>query len=653
MTSRAPGLTRRALLALSGAGLAAAAWPARSLAAIATGEPLHGLSAFGELKYGRDFTHFDYASPDAPKGGTFNFQPPNWAFNQNVLTFSTLNTFVRTGDAPPRMEMCFDSLMTRALDEPDAIYGLLAESVTVSDDAESFTFRLRPQARFHDGTPLTAEDVAFSYNLFKEKGHPALMLPLAEMTEATAEDENTFRLSFTGDQSARTILDVALYPIVSKAFYTDNPFDSSQLNAPLGSGPYRVGRLSAGQYIEYDRVEDYWARDLPVNRGFHHFDRLRIEFYRDRNAAFEAFKKGNITYREEFTSSVWATGYDFPAFDDGRVVKRTFDNELTPIMQAWAVNQRRARFADVRVRRAIALCFDFEWTNRTIFHDGYTRSQSAFERSDYKAEGKPSQAERALMEPHRDAIPDGAFGEAVTQPVSNGSGSDRDLLRQASELLAEAGWTRPDAAGFFQGPLSSVGLADAPLDPAFVVNGESERLTLEFMVQDPTSVRLTSPFVENLRAVGIDASIREVDSSQYQRRMNEFDFDALGMAASFSATPTREELERFFHSRTADIAGTRNLPGTKNAAIDALVEEAGRADSRERLTTAIKALDRVLRARRDWIPNWYAANHRTAYWDMFGFRQDKPDYGFPVEALWWYDRDKAEAIGKAKAIGKG
>lgn len=640
------GLTRRAFLALSGAGLAAGAWPSRSCAAVATGTPLHGLSAFGKLKYGADFEHFDYASIEAPKGGTFNFSPPNWGFNQNTLTFSTLNSFVRTGDAPPRMEMCFDSLMTRALDEPDAIYGLLAESVTVSDDVNTFTFRLHPQARFHDGTPLTAQDVAFTYNLFKEKGHPALMLPLSEMKEATAEGESVVRLVFTGDQSARTILDVALFPIVSKAFYTENPFDSSELNAPLGSGPYKVGRFSAGQYIEYDRVEDYWARDLPVNRGLYHFDTLRIEFYRDRNAGFEAFKKGNVTYREEFTSSVWATGYDFPAVAEKKVVKRKFDNELTPSMQAWAINQRRERFADQRVRRAIGLCFDFEWTNRNLFYGAYTRSQSAFERSGYKAEGLPSREELDLMEPHRGDIPEEAFGEAVTQPISDGSGRDRDLFREASRLLAEAGWKHPEALGFFQGLMASTGLGDAPLDPRYVVDEEGRRLTLEFMVQDPTSVRLTSPFVDNLRAVGIDASIREVDSSQYQRRMNEFDFDALGMAASFSATPTREELERFFHSRTADISGTRNLPGTKSAAVNALVEEAGHADSRERLTTAINALDRVLRARHDWIPNWYAANHRTAYWDMFGFRQDKPDYGFPVEALWWYDEDKAKTIGK-------
>lgn len=640
-------LTRRAFLALSGASLAAGVLPQRGFAGVPAERPLHGLSAFGNLKYGPDFTHFDYANPDAPKGGTFNFSPPNWAFNQNVLTFNTLNSFVRSGDAPPRMEMCFDALMVRAIDEPDAVYGLLAESVTVSQDANTFIFKLRPQARFHDGSPLTAEDVAFTYDLFKEQGHPGLMLPLSQMTGAYADEEHVFRLAFSGKQSARTVLDVIQFPIVSKRFYSENPFDSSQLNPPLGSGPYRVGYVSPGATIEYHRVEDYWARDLPVNRGLYHFDRLRIEFYRDRNAAFEAFKKGNVHYREEFTSRVWATAYDFPAVKTGKVVRREFPVERRPAMQAWALNQRQARFRDPRVRQAIALCFDFEWTNRNLFFEAYQRSQSLFERSDYKARGAPSPEELELLSQYRDDIPEEAFGEAVLQPVSDGSGRDRTLLLKASDLLAEAGWTRPVPPSLWQRVLDHVGLAGELPDPQFLLNESGERLKLEILALDETFVRVYSPFVQNMRAIGIDASIRLVDSAQYQARMSSFDFDMISMAASFSATPTSEELERFFHSRAADIPGTRNLPGTKNAAIDALVAEAGRAKSRERLVTVIRVLDRVLRARHDWIPNWYAASHRVAYWDMFSFKQPKPDYGFPVEALWWYDQEKAKTIGRS------
>jgi microcin C transport system substrate-binding protein len=590
-----------------------------------TGRPLHGLSAFGDLKYGPEFTHFDYASPDAPMGGVFNFPPPNWAYNQNVETFNTLNTFVPKSDAPPRMEMCFDSLMVRALDEPDAIYGLLAESVTISEDRNSYDFKLRPGAKFSDGSPLTVDDIVYTYRLFKEKGHPSLLLPLREAVDFVAVDEHVFRLVFSGRQSDRTILGLAEYPIVSKAFFEKNPFDGSQLNPPLGSGPYKVGQFSAGQYIEYERREDYWGRDLPVNRGLHHFDVIRIEFYRERQAGFEAFKKGRILYREEFTSKTWATEYDFPAIKEGKVVKRTFPTEAQPTLQGWAVNQRRERFKDPRVRFAIGNCFDFEWTQRNLFYGSYDRAQSLFAKSDFAASGKPAPDELAILERYRGQIPEVAFGEAVTQPVSDGSGRDRKLLRKALELLKEAGWTRKGDA---------------------LVNGQGELLSVELLANDPALVRISTPFVDNMRAIGIGASIRLVDPAQYQLRQANFDFDMIMMAASFSASPTREDLEHYFSSIAASSEGSRNLPGTSSPAIDALIDLAGRAKSREELTTAMRVLDRVLRARQDWIPNWYLANHRVAYWDMFGFKEPKPDYGFPVETLWWVDAQKAKAIGK-------
>lgn len=597
----------------------------RAFAGSPTNTGLHGLSAFGDLKYAADFKHFDYLNPDAPKGGTFNFSPPNWVFNQSPLTFNTLNCFVSRGDAPPRMEMCFDSLMVRALDEPDAIYGLLAESVTISDDRNSFDFALRPQARFNDGTPLTAEDVAFAFRLFKEQGHPDLLLPLNHLIEAKAFDAHTLRLSFDGKQSNRTILDVTTFPVPAKAFFEANPFDASQLKAPLGSGPYKVGRVFAGQTIEYERVADYWGRDLPVNRGLYNFDRIRIEFYQDRQAGFEAFKKGDILYRQEFTARVWATGYDFPALAAGKVIKREFPSEKRPTMQATAINQRRERFRDPRVRQAIALCFDFEWTNRNLFYGAYERSQSTFEKSDFRADGLPTPEELALLEPFRGRIPDAAFGEAVLQPPSDGSGRDRKLLGQAAKLLAQAGWARKDGS-----------LRDANGNP----------LTLEVLVDDDTFVRVFSSWIENMKAIGIDASARMVDSSQYQARQTSFDFDAIAIAASFGATPGRDEIDGLFHSRAAALPGSRNLPGTADPAVDALIDAVGAAKDRQALTIAMRALDRVLRARQDWIPNWFSANHRAAFWDMFGYKEPKPDFGFPVEAMWWFDKDKAARIGK-------
>ncbi|MCV0395029.1 MAG: extracellular solute-binding protein [Rhizobiaceae bacterium] len=620
------GFTRRSVLGGLASTAALPLLARRGFADVEPDTPRHGLSAFGELKYGPDFTHFDYANVDAPKGGAFNFSPPNWAFNQNVATFNTLNSFVTNGDAPPRMGLCFDALMTRAIDEPDALYGLLAETVSMSADRNAFTFLLRPEARWHDGSPLTADDVVFSYQTFKEKGHPSLLMPLREMVSAEAVDERTARLTFSGDQSARTVQTVATYPIISSAWYAERPFDASSMEPPLGSGPYKVGRVSAGLTIEYERVPDYWGRDLPVNRGFYNFDRIRIDFFRERQAGFEAFKKGDVTYRQEFTSQTWATGYDFPALQQGKVVKREFPSEKSPIMQAWALNQRRSQFKDPRVRQAIGLCFDFEWTNRNLFYGAYERSRSCFERSEFVAEGEPSAEELALLEPFRGRIPDEAFGEAVVPPVSDGSGRDRRLLREAVRLFGEAGWTRQNGV---------------------LTNKAGQKLVLEILVRDEVFVRVDSPFVDNLRAVGVNASIRMVDAAQYQARQAEFDFDMLSMALSIGATPTVDTLENMFHSRAAEQHGSRNLSGIADPAVDELVAAAGWAESREELTTALRALDRVLRARHDWIPNWHAANHRAAFWDMFGFVEPKPDYGFPVETMWWFDEDKARAIGKA------
>ena len=640
-------LARREFLKLGAAALAAPLLPGRLFAALATGSPLYGISTFGELKYPKDFSHFDYANPEAPQGGTFVFSPPNWVLNQSPLTFNTLNTYVPRGDAPPRMGMCHDTLMTGSLDEPDSFYGLLAESVTIADDWNSFLFRLRREARFHDGSPVTAADAAFTFKLLKEKGHPSLSLPLSDMTEAAAEGDLDFRVSFNGEQSPQTIFAVATYPVLSEAWFSEHPFDGSQLNAPLGCGAYRVGNFSAGAFIEYHKVPDYWGRDLGVNRGLNHFDRIRIEFFRERQAGFEAFKKGEIHFRQEFTSRVWATEYDFPAINDGRVVKREFPGELRPSMQAWALNQRRERFRDPRVREAVANCFDFEWTNANLFYDAYERAHSTFEKSEFKAEGMPSPEELALLEPLRGQIPEAAFGEAVLQPASNGSGRDRAMFQRASDLMIEAGWRKPSAPGWWQRSLAFLRIVDQPADPQFFIDADGRRFTLELLVQDEVFVRVFSPFVENMRAVGIDASIRQVDSAQYQARQVDFDYDMVSMAQSFTGTPTRDQLVDTFHSSAAKAGSSRNYPGTESPAVDALIDIAGRAKSRPELIVALRALDRVLRARRDWIPNWYAANHRAAYWDMFGFREPKPDYGFPVESLWWIDEEKARAVGKA------
>ncbi|TXR49957.1 extracellular solute-binding protein [Phyllobacterium endophyticum] len=619
-------LTRRDLLKVSSATMLTAMAPRLALAEVATDVPLHGLSAFGELKYPKDFAHFDYASPDAPKGGTFAFSPPTWIFNQSPQTFNTLNTFSPKGDAPPRMELCFDTLMASALDEPDSIYGLVAETVTVSADRNTFTFKLRREARFHDGTPIIAEDVVFSYQTMQKKGHPELLLLLTEMKEVVAEDEHTVRLAFTGKHSDRAILDIAAaMPVLSRNWYATRDFEASTLEPPLGSGAYRVARVAVGQSIEYERVTDYWAQNLPIQRGFNHFARIKIEFYRDRQPEFEAFKKGDIFWRKEATAKTWTTEYNFPAVQQNRVVKRQFPSEKRPQMQAWAINQRREHFRDPRVREAIALCFDFEWTQKNLFYGMYERSQSLFENSDFRASGKPSPEELALMEPFRDRLPEGIFGDAVVQTPSDGSGRDRKNLRRAVELVSEAGFKR---------------------DGNRLVDGAGKTLNFEMLTQAEVFSRIYSPFINNLKAIGINASLRLVDPAQYQIRLQDFDFDVIGIAYSLSATPTRESLETMFGSRAAGIPGTTNFPGIADPVVDALIAKVSEAHSRAELISILRVLDRLLRVRRDWIPNWYSANHPVAYWDMFGFKEPKPDYGFPVETLWWFDEAKAKAIGR-------
>ncbi|MEL6435592.1 MAG: extracellular solute-binding protein [Pseudomonadota bacterium] len=623
-------IDRRAfMLMAAGAATASAMFPKLSLAANPTGVPRHGLSAFGDLKYAPDAVAFDYASPDAPAGGVFNFQPGYWYFNQNTQTFNTLNSFVRRGDAPPRMELCFDALVARAYDEPDAVYCHVAETVTISDDGNRFTFRLRDIAQFHDGSPIMAEDVKFTYDTLKTEGHPTFSLPLQKLTEVVVDDERTVTLVFDGTQSAQAILTDAGMPILSKAWYADKAFDASTLIPPLGSGPYKVGRFQAGSFIEYERVDDHWSRQLAAGNGFNHFQTIRIDFFTERQTAFEAFKKGDITWRQEFTSKTWATEYEFPAIDDGRVTKTLFDSEKRPSMQAFALNQRRTRFRDRRVRDAISLCFDFEWTNTNLFYGIYEQRHGLFSRSNYEATGTPGADELALierLEPNYE-FPEGIRGEAYLFPQSDGSGRDRTRLREATRLLTEAGWS----AG----------------NDGLMRNAAGETFDLEMLIRSSAFERIYGPYVEVLRAVGINARLRLVDPAQYQERTSTFDFDMVGLALGWTATPPASSLRGVFGSESADLEGSRNWTGVADPLIDALIVEVGAAQSREQHQTAMRILDRVLRLRRDWIPTWGSANHRVAYWDMFGFKLEKPDYFWPVESLWWYEEEKAKAIGKA------
>ncbi|MGU3540135.1 extracellular solute-binding protein [Methylobacterium sp. A54F] len=584
----------------------------------------HGLSSFGELKYGSDFQNFDYVNPAAPKGGRFSTTVSQTFGNQSGNTFNTLNVYVLRGDGAAGMNLTFDSLMVRALDEPDALYGLLARAVEISADGLTYRFHLRPQARFHDGSRLTAHDVAFSLKLLREKGHPEISQVIRDLRDAAADGDETVVVTFAPGRSRDLPLFVAQLPVFSAAYYARRDFDAATLEPPLGSGPYRVGRVDVGRFIELERVPDYWAADLAVNVGQHNFEAIRYEYFRDRTVAFEAFKGGAFTFREEFTARVWATGYDFPAVREGRVVRTTVPDARPSGTQGWWLNTRREAFRDPRVREAIGLCFDFEWTNRNLMFDAYRRTASFFENSDLKATGLPAPEELALLEPLRADLPGEVFGEAWTPPVSDGSGQDRRLLSRAVALLKEAGCTRDGVTMRLPG---------------------GRPIEIEFLDSDGALEPHTQPFIRNLALVGIKANFRLVDPSQYQARVNSFDFDVTSRRYASGLTPG-PELAESYGSGSAGTQGSNNLAGIASPAADALIAKIVGAGSRAELVTACRALDRVLRSGRYWVPMWYAGTHRLAVWDVFGHPLNGPRYDLGVPSAWWFDAAKALRIGR-------
>jgi microcin C transport system substrate-binding protein len=622
------GWSRRDVLVL-GAGaanaLAVSAGGAFAPAARADEIESHGLSAFGDLKYPADFQHLDYVNPNAPKGGVLSQINPMRAYNQSFLTFNSLNSYILKGDGAQGMEWSFATLMARAFDEPDAVYGSAARAVRVSADRRNYLFLLRPQAKFHDGAPLTAHDVAFSLTTLKAKGHPIITQMLRDMEGAEANDDATVTVRFTEKRARDVPLFVASLPIFSRAYYSTRPFDESTLEIPLGSGPYKVGRFEAGRYIEFERVKDWWGAGLPIFRGQLNFDTLRFEFYRDREVAFEGFTGRNYLFREEFTSRIWATRYDFPAIRDGRVKREVLPDQTPSGGQGWFINTRREQFKDRRVREALIFAFDFEWTNKNIMYGSYERSHSMFQNSDMMATGKPGPEELALLEPFRGTVPDEVFGQPFVPPVSDGSGQDRVLLRKAGQLLNEAGWVIKDGKR---------------------VNGKGQRLTIEFLIDEPTFQPHHMPFIKNLATAGIDATLRMVDAVQYRRRVDDFDFDLAVQRASFSTTPG-DSLRNYFGSQAAGIKGSYNLSGMAEPAIDSLIERIIAAESRAELVFACRALDRVIRAGRYMIPHWYKASHWLAYWDVYSRPATKPRYWRGVLETWWYDREKAARLERA------
>ena len=616
---------RRHLLQGAGALGVATVLPRAGLAQDASGfgPERHGMSIFGDLKYPEGFAHFGYVNPKAPKGGEMSLQVTSVGGNQNFQTFDTLNIFSAKGSGAAGMGLTFDSLMASSGDEPDAMYGLVARSVSVSRDGLNYRFRLRSEARFHDGSPVTAEDVAFTISTLKTKGYPVYRILLKDVTGASVLAPDHVEIAFNPGRSRELPLIVAGLSILSKKYYETRDFEASTLEAPLGSGQYKVGRVDVGRSITLARDPNYWAKDLNVSIGQGNFDKVRYEYFRDREAAFQGFTGGAFNFRQEYTSLIWATRYDFPAFREGRVKREEIPDHTPSGMQGWFINTRRAKFKDARVREAIGLCFDFEWSNKNLMYDAYQRTASFFENSTLKASGKPPPEELALLEPFRASLPAEVFAEPFVPPVTDGSGQDRAVLRRAQQLFAEAGLKR-DAKGN-------------------LVFADGAPLTIEFIEDDNTLNRHMQGLIKNLKALGIGAEIRVVDATQFQRRVDDFDFDLVMRRYVTSETPG-ESLRAMFGSEHANTRSSRNLAGVADPVVDALLQKVIDAPTRPELTIAVRALDRVLRSGRYWVPAWFSGRHRIAYWDVFSRPEAQPRYGFSPLGLWWWDADKAKKI---------
>ncbi len=574
-------------------------------------ESHHALTLYDEApKYAADFQHFDYVNPDAPKGGTLRLA--------GFGGFDSLNPYISRGTAAENLGLIYDTLTFHALDEPFTEYGLIAQSMEKAEDGTWVRFHLRPQARFHDGEQITADDVVFTFNTLISDGAPFYRAYYGDVKEVVAEDPQTVIFRFHHGNNRELPLVLGQLPVLPQHYWEGRDFTKGSLEIPLGSGPYRIDQVRPGRSITFKRDPDYWAADLPVQRGFNNFDRVVTDYYRDGSVTLEAFKAGQFDFNQEMAAKNWAIGYESPALSAGRIIKEEIPNNNTQGMQGFVFNLRKPYFADERVRQAISLLFDFEWANTKLFHNAYTRTASYFDNSELAATGEPDAAELELLIPLREQLPKATFGPAYVPPKTDGSGSVREQMREAYALLQEAGWKIVDDQ---------------------LVNTEGEALTFEFLLVQAEFERVLLPFKRNLASLGINMTLRRVDVSQYINRLRSRDFDMIVSGFGQSNSPGNEQRE-YWHSSSADNPGSRNLMGLKDPAIDTLVEGLIEADTRESLITHTRALDRALRAKHLVVPNWYTSVYRVAYWDKFAHPAVSPKYDIGL-FTWWVDPAKA------------
>lgn len=611
-------------MGLSVRGLVAAV--ALVLASPALGETTiraHGIATLGDLKYGPDFPHLDYVNLDAPKGGEISEWAPGG--------FDSFNPFTHRGRGAALATIMLESLMTGTSDEQGSAYCLLCDSIEYPESRDWVIFHLNPKARFSDGSPVTADDVLFSYDTLRTKGLSSFRTVIAEqVAKAEVIDPQTIKFTFTPDYPRRDVIQaVGGLPVFSKQDFAAKARDIEQSSdVPfIGSGPYLFDSADMGRRVVWKRNPDYWGADLPINRGRNNFDRIRIEYFADYEAAFEGFKGGAYTFRNEASSLIWATRYDFPALTAGHVVKAELPNGSIASGQAWVFNLRRPQFQDIRVRQALGQMFNFEWSNATLFYGLYRRTNSFWDNSDLAATGTPGPDELAMLEPVAKDLPAGVLTDpAVTAPVSGDSQLDRGNLRKAAALLDEAGWV----AG-------SDGLR----------RKDGQVLRVEILNYSQTFDRVINPYVENLRRLGVEALNTRVDDAQYENRRRAHDFDLVSAQLGQDYIPGAN-LQQYFGS--ASVGDVFNQMGLANPAIDALIAKALAARTPDEVKTATRALDRALRSLAFWVPQWFKATHTVAYYDVFSHPPNLPPYALGELDFWWYDADKAEKLKAAGAL---
>jgi len=637
-------------------------WVVLSIIAASCGagsaQAAHGIAQYGELKYAPGFDHFDYVNPTAPKGGNLKLS--------TKAPFDSMNPFILRGLAAPGVAgFLYQSLMTPSYDEPQSYYGLIAESVQLSADKTYADFTLNPAARWHDGTPITAEDVVFSFNALKEKGHPTYRVLFKPITVEKLTTRSV-RFHFADAKRRELPILAASMPVLPKHYFcaleskpekesrvashgeprsegvsaakggetppSENsciPFEKTTLAPPLGSGPYKISAVDAGRAITYTRVNDYWAAYLPTQKGLYNFDTIRYDVYRDDVVAIEGIKSQQFDFYEEFIARSFATAYDIPAVHEGRLIKERITNKIPRGMQGFLFNTRNPKFADRRVREAIGLSLDFEWMNAKLFYGAYARNSSYFNSTEFEATGLPSKEETALLAPYKNELPESIFTTPYTVPTTDGTGFARANLTRAQTLLNDAGWVMKNGVR--------------------VNEKTGQPLTVEFMMTQRTFERVIAVMRYNLKKLGIDATFRYVDASQYQKRVDGREFDVVSIWWNQGLFYPGSEQYTFWHSSQADIPGSQNLAGVKNKAVDRLTEKILRAQTLHELRPTARALDRVLLAEHYVIPHWNLSAWRVLYWNQFGKPNITPAYNLGIES--WWAKEK-EFGGQSAAIGK-